>query len=61
MSELLGVLGQSPELLATLNDPRVRALMRDPNNLRMVAGLLRQFGEQAAAASAPEAPASAPS
>ena len=47
---MLGTLGQSPELMATLNDPDVRLLMHDGNNLKLLAGLLKQAAEQARAA-----------
>jgi hypothetical protein len=30
MADVLGTLGQSPDLMAALNDPDVRALMQDP-------------------------------
>jgi hypothetical protein len=49
MADTLGTLGQSPELLQALQDPDVRALMADPNNLRMVAGMLKQAATQARA------------
>jgi hypothetical protein len=44
--EVLDSLTASPELMATLRDPRVRQLMRDPNNLRALAGLLGQIAIQ---------------
>ena len=50
MVELMAPLGQSPELLQTLADPDVRQLLHDPQNLRVVALLLRQAAEQARAA-----------
>ena len=50
MADVLGTLGQSPELMATLNDPDVRLLMQDGNNLKLLAGLLKQAAEQARAA-----------
>ncbi|MFH1468642.1 MAG: hypothetical protein ABIO70_29905 [Pseudomonadota bacterium] len=49
-AEILGVLGNSPELAAALNDPDVRALLDNPDNLRGLATMLRQFGAQARAA-----------
>jgi hypothetical protein len=49
MSELVGPLGQSPELMATLADPDVRTLLQDPTNLRFVAALLKQAADQARA------------
>lgn len=40
-------LGGSPELMATLKEPSVRALIQDPNNLKDLAEMLRQIGAQA--------------
>ena len=47
LADALGAIGQSPELVQTLNDPDVRVLMHDPNNLRMLAGMLKQAAQQA--------------
>lgn len=52
MADALGTLGQSPDMLQALQDPDVRALMQDPNNVRLVAAMLKQAGEQARAARA---------
>jgi hypothetical protein len=49
LADALGAIGQSPELVATLNDPDVRVLMHDPQNLKMLAGLLRQAAAQSKA------------
>jgi hypothetical protein len=49
MADALGVIGQSPDMLDALQDPDVRALMQDPNHLRLVAGMLKQAGAQARA------------
>lgn len=49
LADALGAIGQSPELVQTLNDPDVRVLMHDPNNLRMLAGMLQQAAAQAKA------------
>jgi hypothetical protein len=49
MADVLGTLGQSPELMGTLNDPDVRVLMQDPNNLKLLAGLLKQAAAQSRA------------
>jgi len=65
LAEVLEVLGQSPELVAALNDPDVRALMQDPSNLSDLAKMLKMVGQQARAAqqanavppAAPETPA----
>ena len=46
---MLGALGQSPELVATLNDPEVKVLMQDPTNLQALAGMLKQAAAQARA------------
>jgi hypothetical protein len=48
--ELLGMLGASPDLMAALKDPKVRALMQEPDNLKSLAEMLRQAGSQAQAA-----------
>ena len=47
MADVLGTLGQSPDLMAALNDPDVRILMQDANNLKLLAGLLKQAAVQA--------------
>ena len=49
MADVLGALGQSPELVATLNDPEVKVLMQDPTNLQALAGMLKQAAAQARA------------
>jgi len=43
------VVGGSPELMAALADPDVKALMQNPGNLKMVAAILKQAGQQARA------------
>lgn len=53
LADALGAIGQSPELVQTLNDPDVRALMHDPTNLTLLAGMLRQAAQQARALRAP--------
>lgn len=50
MADVLGVLGNSPDLMSALNDPGVRALMQDPNNLTGLAQMLKSAGQQARAA-----------
>ncbi|MCK6531004.1 hypothetical protein L6R50_26740 [Myxococcota bacterium] len=52
LAEVFGALGASPELMATLRDPSVRVLMKDPDNLRGLATMLRAAGAQAAAVQA---------
>ena len=47
MADVLGALGQSPDLVATLNDPDVRVLMQDPSNLAALAGMLKHAAAQA--------------
>ena len=49
LADALGAIGQSPELVATLNEPDVRDLMHDPNNLRLLAAMLKQAAQQARA------------
>ena len=48
--ETFGSLSTSPELTEALRDPRVRALMKDPDNLRGLAAMLQAAGKQAQAA-----------
>ena len=50
MADVLGVLGSSPELVSTLNDPDVRVLMQDPANLGSLAQMLKAAAQQARAA-----------
>ena len=52
MLEVFTQLGGSPELMAALKDPAVRALMQDGDNLKGLAEMLRQAGAQAQAAQA---------
>jgi hypothetical protein len=52
MLEVFTQLGGSPELMAALKDPSVRALMQDHDNLKGLAEMLRQAGSQAQAAQA---------
>ena len=47
MAETVGAIGQSPELVATLQDPDVRVLMRDPANLKMLADMLKHAAQHA--------------
>ena len=50
--EMLGlakVVGQNPELLRTLNDPAVQALLADPGHVSMLGDLLKHFAAQAQA------------
>jgi len=49
MADVLGAIGQSPELVQTLTDPDVKALMQDPTNLQALAGMLKQAAAQARA------------
>jgi hydroxyethylthiazole kinase-like sugar kinase family protein len=49
MADVLGAIGQSPILVNALNEPDVRELMKDPRNLELLAGMLRQAGTQARA------------
>ncbi|MCK6527716.1 hypothetical protein L6R50_09180 [Myxococcota bacterium] len=52
LAEVFGTLGTSPELMTSLRDPAVRALMKDPANLRGLAQMLKAAGDQAQAARA---------
>jgi hypothetical protein len=47
LADALGAIGQSPELVQTLNDPDVRVLMHDPANLSVLAAMLKQAAGQA--------------
>ena len=51
--EVATQLGGSPELMATLREPAVRELMKDPDNLKSLAEMLRQAGAHAQAAQQP--------
>jgi hypothetical protein len=53
MIDIFGQLGGSPDLIAALKDPKVRALMQDPDNLKGLAEMLKQAGVQAQAAQQP--------
>lgn len=53
LADALGAIGQSPELVQTLNDPDVRSLMHDPTNLALLSGMLRQAAQQARALRTP--------
>ncbi len=53
VGDLMGVLGSSPDLMSTLRDPSVRALMKDPKNLQGLAQMLRLAADQAKAANTP--------
>ena len=47
LAELLGALGQSPSLMSALAEPDVKALVSEPQNLELLAGMLRQAAQQA--------------
>lgn len=55
MAEVLGTMGSSPELMATLNDPEVKGLMQNPENLKIIATMLRGAAAQARAVRAAQA------
>jgi len=61
--ETFGALSTSPELTEALRDPRVREMMKEPDNLRGLAAMLQAAGQQTQAAqqaqAAPEQPGSA--
>ena len=44
--EMIGTLGASPELMSTLRDPSVLVLVKNPANLQILAGMLRQIADQ---------------
>ena len=44
---LLGAIQQNQSLVSALSEPDVQALLEDHKNLEMLAGMLRQFGQQA--------------
>ncbi len=50
MIDVFGQIGGSPDLMAALKDASVRDLMKDPDNLKALAEMLRQAGQQARAA-----------
>lgn len=52
LSETLSAMSSSPELMSVLNQPMVKELMKDPQNLNMLAGTLQQFAQMNAAAAA---------
>jgi hypothetical protein len=59
LADVLGALGQSPALVSALGEPEVRELVSEPQNLELLAGMLRQAGQQARllrAASSPRTP-----
>jgi len=60
LADVLGVIGTSPELVGTLSDPDVRALMRDPDNLKSLAQMLKAAAAQARAAQQAQAQAQQP-
>jgi hypothetical protein len=57
--ETFGAISASPELTDALRDPRVRALMKEPDNLRGLAAMLHAAGHQAQAAGQPPGEAGA--
>jgi len=50
MIDVFGQIGGSPDLMAALKDASVRDLMKDPDNMKALAEMLRQAGHQARAA-----------
>ena len=57
--ETFGAISTSPELTEALRDPRVRALMKEPDNLRGLAAMLQAAGQQAQATQPPPGQAGA--
>ena len=64
MADVLGAISQSPDLVAALGDPDVKALMQEPANLKALAGMLKGAAAQARAvreaANAPGVPTPEP-
>ena len=58
--ETFGAISTSPELTETLRDPKVRDLMKDPDNLRGLAAMLQAASRQAQAARQPPGAAGPP-
>jgi len=58
--ETFGAISASPDLTEALRDPRVRALMKEPDNLRGLAAMLQAAGQQAQAAQQAQASPSQP-
>jgi len=50
MIDVFGQIGGNPDLMAALKDASVRDLMKDPDNMKALAEMLRQAGQQARAA-----------
>lgn len=57
LTDVLGAMAASPELMQTLNDPEVRALMKEPANLTALAAMLKNA---AAVSKAAQNPANTP-
>jgi hypothetical protein len=53
LTDVLGAIGGSPELMHTLNDPDVRTLMKDPGNLAALAAMLKNAAAVSKAAQNP--------
>ena len=49
LGSVLGALQQNQSLVSALSEPDVQALLAEPQHLEMLAGMLRQFGQQARA------------
>jgi hypothetical protein len=50
MTEVVSSMGTCPDLVAALNDPEVKGLMQNPENLKVLASMLRGAAAQARAA-----------
>ena len=55
MTDVVATMGASPDLVAALNDPEVKGLMQNPENLKILANMLRGAAAQARAAKAAQA------
>jgi len=56
LAEVVSLIAASPELMGTLTDPAVRALMRNPANLNGLAQMLKAAAAQPSPAPAPPPP-----
>ena len=61
MADIYGVISSSPELMGTLAKPSVRALLKDPATLKLLAQSLEQVGDrqESISASSPDRPVAA--
>ena len=55
LADAVSSMGACPDLVSTLNDPEVKGLMQNPENLKVLANMLRGAAAQARAARAAQA------